>query len=359
VRQKHAGQGPQGQVGGTSPEGPRLMVCMEPLNLESAPAALAAPVTPPDGHYVRDHFSLPMLDEEQHRIAVEGAVATPLQLSLETLRQHPWRTLVVTLECAGNGRSGMVPLPKGEPWMRGAVSTAEWSGVPLRDVLHEAGLRDDVCEILVEGADAGTPEEAPGQMHFVRSLPIDKALDPDTLLALEMNQEPLPREHGAPVRLVVPGWYGMASVKWVTRIAALPRPFDGYFQRQRYVYEHTGQPVTQTRVKSLIVTPVPGAVVPRGLVRVEGWAWSGARRIQSVDIAVDGGEDWQPAQVEPALSPHAWSRFFIDIELPLPGRHALRARARDEAGDVQPEVPEWNRQGYGNNAIVPVLIQVV
>lgn len=358
MKQKQINRGRQGQTGGGSPEMPRMMLCMEPLNVETAPAALADSVTPLEGHYIRNHFPLPVLAEE-HRIAVEGAVATPCQLSLEVLHQRPWRSLVVTLECAGNGRSGMMPLPKGEAWMRGGVSTALWSGVPLRDVLHEAGLRDDVCEILVEGADAGAPEEAPGQVHFARSLPIDKALDPDTLLALEMDQQPLPREHGAPVRLVVPGWYGMASIKWVTRIAALTRPFDGYFQRQRYVHESTGQPLAQTRVKSLIVMPAAGAVVPRGRVRVEGWAWSGTRSILAVDVAVDGGEDWQPAQIEHAASPYCWSRFFIDIELRVPGRHALRARARDEAGDVQPDLPDWNRHGYGNNAILPTLIQVV
>jgi DMSO/TMAO reductase YedYZ molybdopterin-dependent catalytic subunit len=351
-------RGPQGRAGGASQEASRLVISLEPRNLETAPAALAEAVTPLEAHYVRNHFPLPEIAED-HRIAVEGAVATPFELSPEALYERPWRSLAVTLECAGNGRSGMMPLPKGEVWGRGGVSTALWSGVPLRDVLHEAGLRDDVCEILVEGADAGAPEEAPGQVRFARSLPIDKALDPETLLALEMNQEPLPREHGAPVRLVVPGWYGMASVKWVTRITALTRPFEGYFQRERYVYDDTGQPVTQMRVKSLIINPSAGAVVPRGRVRVEGWAWSGSGSVTSVEVATDGGEDWQPAQLEPALSPYRWSRFFIDVELPLPGRHALRARARDEAGDVQPDLPEWNRHGYGNNAIWPVLIQVV
>jgi DMSO/TMAO reductase YedYZ molybdopterin-dependent catalytic subunit len=259
------------------------------------------------------------------------------------------RSLTVTLECAGNGRTSMAPLPEGEPWGQGALGTAVWKGVPLAKVLARAGLRPDVVEVLIEGADGE------GRKRFARSLPMSKALHPDTLLALEMNGAPLTRSHGAPVRLIVPGWYGMASVKWVSRIEALTEPFEGHYQRERYVYDlsdgRAPEPVTRMRVKSMITSPEEGTRVAPGRVVVQGMAWSGERRVVQVELAVDGGESWRQATLLEAPRPSAWVRWAFTWENAAPGRHTLRARATDEAGETQPEAALWNRLGYGNNAV--------
>lgn len=339
------------------PDDRRVVVKGTPFNAETAHPALASPLTPAGAHYVRSNFAVPAAPVA--RITVEGAVADPFVLDVRELRALPQRSVTVTLECAGNGRLEMAPLPVGAPWARGAVSTASWTGVPLAVLLDRAGLRDDVVEVLVAGADRGTPASGQPELPFARALPVDKARDPDVLLALEMNGRPLPREHGAPARLVVPGWYGMASVKWVARIAALTRPFDGWFQAERYVYVEGRErrPVDVMRVKSMIVAPEHGTGVRGGDVTVWGWAWSGAAPIARVDLSVDGGA-WQEARLDAPLAPHAWRRFALDVELTAPGRHTVRARARDAAGGVQPFVAPWNEHGYGNNAIAPVSFYV-
>jgi DMSO/TMAO reductase YedYZ molybdopterin-dependent catalytic subunit len=339
----------------------RLVVVKEsPFNAETGHAALAPSITPSDAHYVRCNFDVPELDAAEHLIAIEGAVADAFTIPASELPSLPQQSVTVTLECAGNGRLGMLPPTAGEPWMAGAVATASWSGVPLALLLDRAGLRDDVVEILISGADRGTPNGSRGETRFARALPLDKALDPNVILAIEMNGRALPIEHGAPARLIVPGWYGMASVKWVARIAALTEPFEGWFQRERYVYErdHEKRPVDVVRVKSMIVTPESGRGVAHGRVLVWGWAWSGAAQIAAVELSLDGG-GWQEATLDPPLAPHAWRRFAHVLDVAEPGRHVVRSRARDAAGRVQPDVAAWNKHGYGNNAIVPVPFYVV
>jgi DMSO/TMAO reductase YedYZ molybdopterin-dependent catalytic subunit len=341
------------------PDDRLVVVKGEPLNAETAHPALVSPVTPSGAHYVRTN--LPMPDPARDtRIVVDGAVADPFTLDLAALRALPQRSVTVTLECAGNSRLEMAPLPPGEPWARNAVSTASWTGVPLSLLLDRAGVRDDVVEVLVTGADRGTPSGATTETRFARALPLDKATDPNVLLALEMNGQPLPREHGAPVRLIVPGWYGMASVKWVARIAALTEPFTGWFQSERYVYDdgRERRPVDVLRVKSMIVAPENGVGVHGGRIEVWGWAWSGAAPIARVDLSLDGGE-WLEARLDAPLAPHAWRRFSLRLEVTERGRHTMRSRARDAAGRVQPDVAPWNEHGYGNNAIAPVSFYVV
>ncbi len=342
------------------PDDRLLVVRHVPFNAEAAPPALALQVTPSGAHYVRCNFDVPEVDRGRHRIAVEGAVAEPFAIDMRALAAMPQRSVTMTMECAGNGRIELAPLAAGEPWGRGAVSTASWTGVPLAALLDRAGVRDDVVEILVAGADRGVPAGAGGEQPFARALPVDRARDPNVLLALEMNGHPLPREHGAPVRLVVPGWYGMASVKWVARIAALTEPYSGWFQSERYVYieEQERRPVDVVRVKSLIVAPESGVGVPRGRIDVSGWAWSGAAPIARVDVSVDG-EKWREARLDPPLAPHAWRRFSLAVDVAELGRHTVRARARDAAGRVQPDVAPANALGYGNNAIAPVTFYVV
>jgi DMSO/TMAO reductase YedYZ molybdopterin-dependent catalytic subunit len=338
----------------------RVVVKTEPLNAEASPRALAEPITPDGAHYVRSNFATPRIDAATHAIAFAGAFAEPFAVTLAELMAMPRHDVTVTLECAGNHRLDMKPLPSGEPWDRGAVSTASWSGVPLGMLLDRAGVRDDVVEIVCCGADGGKPEGANEATRFGRALPLDKARDADTIIAFEMNGRPLPVEHGGPARLIVPGWYGMASVKWLAQVRAATAPFEGWFQRERYVYDDgkgAVEPVTVMKVKSHLVAPGRDGLALRGTLDVWGWAWSGEGAIDKVEVALDGGE-WQPAQLDEAVAPHAWRRFSLAVAVDKPGRHTLRARATDAAGNVQPDAPPWNRLGYGNNAVATVVFTV-
>jgi DMSO/TMAO reductase YedYZ molybdopterin-dependent catalytic subunit len=345
-RERQAGEHPE--------EAPRpVVVKPAPYNAETPPEALRAPLTPNASFFVRCNHPVPRLGE--HRLTVGGEVEVPLALDMRALEGLPRRTVRATLECAGNGRTGMAPLPPGEPWGQGAVGTAEWTGVPLAEVLGRARPRPEVVEVVAWGAGGE------GARRFARALPLRKALDPDTLLALGMNGEPLPVEHGGPVRLLVPGWYGMASVKWVARLEGWTRPFEGYYQRERYVYDAGDgweEPVTRMRVRARILSPAEGERVAPGRVLVEGVAWSGERRVVRVEVAVDGGDTWEPATLLEEPRESVWVRWAYTWEATEPGRHLLRTRATDEAGEVQPELPEWNRLGYGNNAVRPVRVEV-
>ncbi len=329
-----------------------------PFNAETPAFALLHPVTPIPNAYVRTNFGVPAVSSA-HVIRIDGAVGRPLTLSVDMLQAMPQHEVVATMECAGNDRLGMFPLPVGEPWRHGAVSTVSWSGVPLMDLLSMAEADADAVELLVTAADAGARDDAGGEVRFARALPMADAVRRDTLLALRMNGEPLTAAHGAPVRLAVPGWYGMASVKWVTRIELLRERFDGYFQRQRYVYDEPGgvSPVARMRVKSVISTPVDGAQCERRLT-VTGWAWSGDGEITGVELGVDGGDEWLATTLGTPASRHAWTPWRADIDLPRAGRVVLRSRATDSAGNTQPGAIVWNRLGYGNNAIRHVIIDV-
>lgn len=334
------------------------VVRLDPYNAETPARALQHAVTPADNTYVRTNFGVPTLTDE-HTIQVDGGVAPAMTLTLAMLREMPWHTVTATMECAGNDRLGMRPLPVGEPWRHGALSTVSWAGVSLVDILDMVGVRPDTVEVLLTAADSGLRDDAQGLVRFARSLPIADAQRRDTLLALEMNGAPLTPEHGAPVRLAVPGWYGMASVKWVTRIELLHTPYDGYFQRQRYVYDDvTGiAPVDRMRVKSIVSTPRDGARCGR-LLTVTGWAWSGYGEIAAVDLCVDGGSEWRAARLGAPMSAHAWTPWSATIESSRAGRIVLRSRATDATGARQPDAIVWNRLGYGNNAIRHIVVEV-
>jgi DMSO/TMAO reductase YedYZ molybdopterin-dependent catalytic subunit len=330
------------------------MVSASPFNAEAPPEALREDITRNELHYVRSNFALP---DHDGTLMVGGAIEHELRLTLDDLRALPAVERAVTLECAGNGRLAMRPLPSGEPWGDNAVSTARWTGALLRDVLARAVPTADAVEVLCTGADGGTsPSAAPADRPvFARSLAIARATDPaaEVLLAYEMNGEPLPPDHGAPLRLVVPDWYAMASVKWLRRIDVLRQPFHGPFQTARYVYEwpdRPHEPVTSVRVRARVTDPLPGSVIPAGPYTIRGKAWSGTGPVTGVELSFKGGGDWFPATVEPAAEPHAWQSWSLTWEA-TPGRHGIRARATDAAGNVQPDVPPWNRLGYGNNAI--------
>jgi DMSO/TMAO reductase YedYZ molybdopterin-dependent catalytic subunit len=326
------------------------------LNEEAPLRVLAEPVTPTEHFYQRTNFLVPEIDPAAWSLAVGGVVRNALTLGLDELRALPAHTVTMTMECAGNARSLVTPLPPGQPWGLGAVSTAQFTGVRLRDVLERAGVREGALEVLFAGADAGAV--SPGRtVRFERSLPLDQALHPDVLLAWEMNGEPLPPRHGFPLRLVVPGWYGVASVKWLTRIRVLDAPFDGHFQTERYIYlgepgVADGTPVTAMRVRALITHPEEGEPLPAGAATtVRGTAWSGEAPVRRVEVSVDGGATWRDAHLGAAPSLYAavpWGLTWIPAQA---GRHVLLARASDEAGNVQPMDHVWNELGYGNNAV--------
>jgi DMSO/TMAO reductase YedYZ molybdopterin-dependent catalytic subunit len=334
-----------------------------PFNAESPLHQLAHAVTPTPHFYVRSNFAVPQLNAETFRLSVGGTVEHELSLSLADLRALGTETVTTVMECAGNNRLALAPLPSGEPWQAGAVSAATWTGVPLGAVLDRAGVREQTVEILFRGADRGTPKDGPANIPFARSLPLEKARAAGTLLAWGMNGGPLPAAHGAPLRLVVPGWYGMASVKWVERLDAIDAPFDGYYQANRYIYDLDDgarpRPVTAMRVKSLIVFPSPGAVIPEGPITVQGKAWSGGGDIVRVEVAIDGGEEWHEARLLDEPSPDTWRPWEFEWRAAPAGRHVLRVRATDNGGHRQPHAAQWNKYGYGNNAVQTTMVDVV
>lgn len=336
----------------------------EPLNCEtSIPALIGGVVMPNARFYVRNHFATPTIDPQDWRLAVHGLVERPLQLSLRELHNLRSETLVATLECAGNGRSLFDRPVPGERWRLGAVSTAEWTGVPLVEVLDRAGPTPGAREVLFRGADSGTVEDSSGPIHFERSLTLDEARTCEVLLAYAMNGEPLPTQHGYPLRAIVPRWYAVASVKWLSDIELIDTAFTGFFQSERYFYEWqrdeatVQEPVRLQRVRSLITEPTEDQVLPLGEGVIRGVAWSGAAPIAQVEVSIADGP-WQPAQLIGRRQPHSWQWWELLTRLEQPGVVTVRSRATDLAGRVQPEQPEWNRLGYGGNAIQPVAIRV-
>lgn len=334
-----------------------------PLNCEtSLPELIGGVVMPNARFYVRNHFQIPKLSSGW-RLEVGGLVDRPLSLSSRDLMSLPSQTKVVTLECAGNGRSLLEPRVSGEQWNLGAVSTAEWTGVPLSEVLDRAGVRSEGQHLVFRGADSGKVNEHSDPIRFERGLPIDEARSSEAMLAYAMNGEPLPLHHGYPLRLIVPGWYAVASVKWLTDIEVVNQPLRAHYQTETYYFERQSdgqivrEPVSLQRVRSLITEPVAGARLDRGDVAIRGVAWSGAAPIAKVEVQVDGGQ-WQDARLIGERKRHSWQWWELILRLDKPGAHIIRARATDMASRAQPEVPEWNRLGYGNNAIQSVGIEV-
>lgn len=325
--------------------------------------ALRHDLTPIGLHYQLIHFDIPPLDAASWRLRIDGLVDRALQLSLDELRAMPSSTLVVTMECAGNGRAQVSPRYPSIPWVEEAVSTAQWTGVPLAEVLRAAGLRPQAKQVVFWGADRGIDR---GLEHaFARSLVPGEALRADVLLAYAMNGQPLPPQHGFPLRLVVPRWYGMASVKWLERIEAIEGEFDGVQQAHSYHFRKAagerGEPCTRMRVNSLLVPPgIPDfytreRVLTAGRVEISGRAWSGTGPVTRVELAVDG--EWRDARLEPSPSRFAWQPWRASWDA-APGAHEIACRATDAAGNVQPLEPPWDVSGFGNNAIQRITVQV-
>jgi DMSO/TMAO reductase YedYZ molybdopterin-dependent catalytic subunit len=329
--------------------------------------ALRYDVTPAGLHYLLIHYDIPAVDPAAFRLTIGGHVRRPLTLTIDDLRARPAVTAAVTLECAGNGRALLEPRPISQPWLRGAVGNAEWTGTPLAPLLAEAEPASGAVEVSFAGLDHGL--EGGVEQDYERGLSIDEAMRPDALLAYAMNGAPLLPQHGFPLRLVIPGWYGMAHVKWLTRISVLDEPFEGYqnlvsYRRQTDEDDVPGAPVQRIRVRSLIEPPGFTSFSPRarildpGPVRLRGRAWSGSAPVTRVDVSTDGGASWSEADLAPAGDPYAWRAWQTQWDA-TPGEHVLCSRATDATGATQPEEPEWNVGGFENNAIerMPVTVR--
>jgi DMSO/TMAO reductase YedYZ molybdopterin-dependent catalytic subunit len=321
-------------------------------------------ITPAGMHYLLIHFDVPEADDATWTLSVGGLVRKSLELSMIDLRSRPSLTMPVTMECAGNGRARLSPRPISQPWINEAIGTAEWIGTPLRPILEEAGIEENAVELVFRGADHGV--QGGVEQDYERSLTIDDAMRDEVLLAYEMNGAPLPPQHGFPLRLVVPGWYGMTSVKWLTGITAVTEPFDGYQQvayRFRQRPEDEGEPVTRMRPRSLMIPPgIPdfmtrSRIADAGHHVLRGRAWSGWGPIERVEVSADGGSTWATAELGDALSPHAWRSWSFDWDA-RPGVVELCCRAADEAGNEQPLEPSWNLGGFSNNAVQRVSVEV-
>ena len=328
--------------------------------------ALRWDLTPIGLHYLLVHYDIPDVDVADWRLEVDGLVERPLSLSLDDLRSRPASEVTVTMECAGNGRAHVEPHVVSQPWLYEAVGTARWRGVPVASVLEEAGVADGALEALFVGLDRGV--EGGEEQAYARTLPVAQLLAGEALLAYQVNGVPLPPQHGYPLRLVVPGWYGMTSVKWLARISLRDEPFDGYQMRHsyrvRYEEDEPGEPITTIAPRSLMVPPgIPEftsrvRMLERGPCELVGRAWSGGVEIVAVDVSTDSGERWSPAELgDASLGRWAWRswRFSWDAE---PGEHELCCRAHDAAGEEQPLVAPWNLGGYKNNAVQRVRVTV-
>jgi DMSO/TMAO reductase YedYZ molybdopterin-dependent catalytic subunit len=335
----------------------------DPPNLEMPFEQLDGFITPTPLFYVRTHFPIPNIDKNKWRLRIEGEVDAPFEVAFDELIKLKSRRIPATLECAGNNRNFLKPKVKGVQWGLGAVGNAEWTGVPLSMLLDRARLKSAAREVILEGADSGELEEAKaprGKIHFARSIPMAKAAD--VLLAYKMNGEDLPPEHGFPVRAIVPGWYAVASIKWLTRIVVTDRPFNGYYQTLDYAIWKNGEldPLREMQTKAQIAWPKHGDTVAAGSnVRVHGAAWTGKGEIKRVELTVDGGSTWKEAKLTGEPQHSAWRLWEFDWKTPSkPGAETLIARATDSNGNTQPADRDPNRGTYMINHLLPIEVQV-
>jgi sulfane dehydrogenase subunit SoxC len=321
-------------------------------------------VTPIGMHYLLIHFDIPHVDLDTWELEVGGRVGAPLSLSMAEILAAPSVTMPVTMECAGNGRARLRPRPLSQPWLSEAVGTAEWTGTPLAGILERADIGDDAVEVVFTGADHGIQGDV--EQDYERSLPVADAMRDEVLLAYAINGQPLPPQHGAPIRLLVPGWYGMTSVKWLRRISVVSEPFEG-FQMDAYRLRQepgdSGTPMTRIQPRALMVPPgfpdffARTRTLDAGPCRLLGRAWSGWAAVARVEISTDGGREWHEADLEPAAGPFAWSSWTFAWEATA-GDHELVARASDGAGNVQPVDQPWNYHGLANNMAQRVPVSV-
>ncbi len=345
----------------------KIVLSEEPLVLETPIENLGEFITPTKSFYVRSHFPIPKIEKNKWRLRVEGEIEKPFEINFDELAKLESRKIPATLECAGNGRSFLEPKVKGVQWGLGGISNAEWTGVSLSILLERAGVKSSGREIVLEGADRGKLEDpkAPrSEINFARSIPIEKA--GDVLLAYKMNGEELPPEHGFPVRAIVPGWYAVASVKWLQRIIVTGHPFNGYYQTLDYAYwRREGQQarlvaLSEMQTKAVIMSPDDGETVSQNSnVRVRGAAWTGNGEIKKVELSADGGKKWSDAKLLGESKPNAWRFWEFDWKTPAkPGKTTLIARAIDSKGATQPAERDPDRGTYMINHLLPVTVEV-
>ncbi|HEU0192872.1 MAG TPA: sulfite oxidase [Gaiellales bacterium] len=329
--------------------------------------ALRDDLTPPGLHYLLTHFDIPAVDLDTWTLAVDGLVEHSLSLSMADLRVLPQEERTVTMECAGNGRSALDRRPVSQPWVQEAIGTACWAGVPVSLLLERAGVEEGAVEAVFSSLDHGI--DGGIEQHYQRSLTLELARSAEPIVAIAMNDGPLPPQHGFPARLLVPGWYGMTNVKWLSRITLVDAPFEGYQQaiayRVRQTADEPGEAITRMLPRALMVPPgIPDFAsrdrIVMGPCTISGRAWSGWGAIERVDVSTDGGGRWQPATLDQGTGDgHArWCSWSHRWDAPDPGEHVLMARARDTAGNEQPDQPDWNAGGYLNNAVQRVRVTV-
>ncbi|HTU17148.1 MAG TPA: molybdopterin-dependent oxidoreductase [Gemmataceae bacterium] len=343
----------------------RKMVTTSPENSETPLESIQGWVTPNSLFFVRNHFETPVIDLPSWRLRVEGCVERLAEWTWEQLLALPQRSVFATVECAGNGRSFLQQKVAGVQWGAGAIGHAEWTGVPLYRILEQAGVRPEAVEVLFEGCDRGSEADHPEPMPFARSLPMDKALDRDTLLATRMNGELLNASHGFPLRLFVPGWYGVASVKWLRRIEVLDRPFHGYYQSVKYTVQRNTPSGTETvvvgamAVKSELIRPAAGAELGIGTNRLFGVAWAGEEAVGRVEVSINDGRTWNTAELLGPATPYCWTPWEYLWEVAEPGDYSLLTRAVSVSGHVQPLRHDPLNGGYliHHSRPIPVHVQ--
>ena len=353
------------------PTFPGMTVRMqEPQNLEFPFSELKSWITPSEQFFIRSHFAVPKVDVQTFKLTVEGHVENKLELSLDDIRKMAPVTMPLTLECAGNGRVFLVPQGRGLQWGTGAVGNAEWTGVPLAAILERAKVKAGSVEVILVGADKGainSDPASPGPIHFDRSIPLEKATKPEVILAYQMNGENLSASHGAPLRAVIGGWYGMASVKWLSRIIVTDKPYNGFWQTFDYAtFERrdgglpTLKPITAIQPKSSIARPTEHEVVPAGKpYLVTGAAWAGEAKIARVQISSDGGKTWNDAKLTGVEKPFCWRTWEYLWNVPeVRGPVKLLTRAIDSNGQTQPEQRDIDRRTYMINHLVAVEVLV-
>ena len=345
----------------------RLIVrSRRPEDLETPVELLDSFITPNDLFYVRHHDYAPRVEAGPWKLQVDGEVDRPSTITLDELRRMQRATVTVTLECAGNGRAFFEPPVAGIQWEKGAVGTARFTGVRMADVLKRAGVKSTGSYVALDGAD-----RAIGKMpEFIRNVPIEKAMHPDTLLAFDMNGAPIPPLHGFPLRAVVPGWEGAYSVKWLQHVQVIDHEHDGFFVKTAYRYPTKRvapgaavdpkdmAPLTGLVVKSIITSPVERASIKTGAVRVTGFAWAGENDIAKVDVSNDNGATWYPAELGRERERYSWRQFTYEFKISAPGYYTVMSRATDDKGNAQPIKAQWNPSGYLWNVIDRVGINV-
>ena len=346
----------------------RIVRGEDPLNLEMLFSSMDQFITPTKSFYVRTHFPIPAIDKDEWWLHVEGEVEKPFEINYEELLKLESVTIPVTLECAGNNRNFLEPKVKGVQWGLGAVGTAEWTGVPLAILLDRAEVKPEAREVILEGADEGVleePKRPPGIVKFARSIPLLKART-DVLLAYQMNGNDLPPEHGFPLRAIVPGWYAMASIKWLQGVIVTDRPFTGYYQTMDYAFwkrrEEIAElvPLTDMQVKAEIAQPVEGETVPSDSnVRVHGAAWTSDGEITKVEVSTNGGASWNEASLIGKAVSNAWRLWDFEWHTPSkPGKQTLIASATDSHGRSQPVERDPDRGTYMINQLLPITVEV-